>query len=197
MYSCVKSYGISGIDAYAVTVETTLTRAMPAFDIVGLPDAAVKESRSRVQSALTHAGYQLPVSKITVNLAVAIAILAMTVTFVVTMILSTQIFNSTVSSVRQKQVMYNNIAEIDKAVRANYYGEINDTTLYDMMGAGYMAGIGDANAVYYTAAQYTEYKGIHSGQVVGVGVDVVKDATTGNARVVRVYAGIPTILKDA
>ena len=74
--------------------------------------------------------------KITVNLAVAIAILAMTVTFVVTMILSTQIFNSTVSSVRQKQVMYNNIAEIDKAVRANYYGEINDTTLYDMMGAG-------------------------------------------------------------
>ena len=77
--------------------------------------------------------------KITVNLAVAIAILAMTVTFVVTMILSTQIFNSTVSSVRQKQVMYNNIAEIDKAVRANYYGEINDTTLYDMMGAGYMA----------------------------------------------------------
>ena len=96
--------------------------------------------------------------KITVNLAVAIAILAMTVTFVVTMILSTQIFNSTVSSVRQKQVMYNNIAEIDKAVRANYYGEINDTTLYDMMGAGYMAGIGDANAVFYTAAQYTEYK---------------------------------------
>ena len=129
--------------------------------------------------------------KITVNLAVAIAILAMTVTFVVTMILSTQIFNSTVSSVRQKQVMYNNIAEIDKAVRANYYGEINDTTLYDMMGAGYMAGIGDANAVYYTAAQYTEYKGIQSGQVVGVGVDVVKDTTTGNARVVRVYTDSP------
>lgn len=129
--------------------------------------------------------------KITVNLAVAIAILAMTVTFVVTMILSTQIFNSTVSSVRQKQVMYNNIAEIDKAVRASYYGEINDTTLYDMMGAGYMAGIGDPNAVYYTAAQYTEYKGIQSGKVVGVGVDVVKDATTNNARVVRVYNDSP------
>ena len=129
--------------------------------------------------------------KITVNLAVAIAILAMTVTFVVTMILSTQIFNSTVSSVRQKQVMYNNIAEIDKAVRANYYGEINDTTLYDMMGAGYMAGIGDANALYYTAAQYTEYKGIQSGKVVGVGVDVVKDSATGSARVVRVYTDSP------
>ncbi len=71
MYSCVKSYGISGIDAYAVTVEVTLNRAMPAFDIVGLPDTAVKESRSRVQSAIVHSGYELPAMKITVNLAPA------------------------------------------------------------------------------------------------------------------------------
>ena len=71
MYSCVKSYGINGIDAYAVTVETTLSRSIPSFDVVGLPDPAVKESRSRVQSALVHAGYELPVAKITVNLAPA------------------------------------------------------------------------------------------------------------------------------
>lgn len=71
MYSCVESYGINGIDAYKVAVEVTLNRSMPGFDIVGLPDAAVKESRSRVQSAITHAGYQLPVAKITVNLAPA------------------------------------------------------------------------------------------------------------------------------
>ena len=71
MYSCVKSYGINGIDAYAVTVETTLSRSIPSFDVVGLPDAAVKESSSRVQSALVHAGYELPVAKITVNLAPA------------------------------------------------------------------------------------------------------------------------------
>ena len=71
MYSCIRSYGINGIDAYAVTVEVTLNRSLPSFDIVGLPDAAVKESRSRVQSAVTHSGYQLPVAKITVNLAPA------------------------------------------------------------------------------------------------------------------------------
>ncbi len=71
MYSCVKSYGISGIDAYPVAVETTLTRALPAFEIVGLPDAAVKESRSRVQSSLHQAGFQFPIAKITVNLAPA------------------------------------------------------------------------------------------------------------------------------
>lgn len=71
MYSSVKSYGINGIDAYAVTAEATITRAMPGFDIVGLPDAAVKESRSRVQSAISQGGYELPVAKIIVNLAPA------------------------------------------------------------------------------------------------------------------------------
>ena len=68
MYSCITSYGISGIDAYAVAVEVTINRAMPMFDIVGLPDAAVRESRSRVQSTIIHGGYEMPVEKITVNL---------------------------------------------------------------------------------------------------------------------------------
>ncbi|MEI3014613.1 MAG: hypothetical protein V8T36_07780 [Ruthenibacterium lactatiformans] len=58
---------------------------------------------------------------------------------------------------REKEIMYNKLAEIDKSVRADYYGEINDDTLYDMLGAGYMAGIGDKQTpLYYTAKQYTE-----------------------------------------
>ncbi|MEG3074357.1 MAG: peptidase, partial [Ruthenibacterium sp.] len=84
--------------------------------------------------------------KISVNLALAIAIIAMTVTFSVTMILSQNLFDKTVSSVREKEIMYTKIAEIDKMVRADYYGEINNETLYDMMGAGYLQGIGDTNA---------------------------------------------------
>ena len=63
MYSCITSYGISGIDAYAVAVEVTINRAMPMFDIVGLPDAAVRESRSRVQSTIIHGGYEMPVAR--------------------------------------------------------------------------------------------------------------------------------------
>ena len=76
--------------------------------------------------------------KITVNLAVAIAILAMTVTFVVTMIVGMRLFDSTVSGVREKEIMYNKIAEIDKNVRANYAGEIVDENLYDFIAAGYI-----------------------------------------------------------
>ena len=56
MYSCLKSYGIDGIDAFPVTVEATFGRAMPGFDIVGLPDAAIKESRLRVQSSIRLCG---------------------------------------------------------------------------------------------------------------------------------------------
>ena len=89
--------------------------------------------------------------KITVNLAVAIAIIAMTVTFVVTMILSMQLFNRTVSGVREIEIMYNKLSEMDKSARENYYGEIVDDTLYDYIAAGYVTGMGDKDARYYTA----------------------------------------------
>ncbi|MEG0179147.1 MAG: S41 family peptidase [Oscillospiraceae bacterium] len=129
--------------------------------------------------------------KISVNLAVAIALIAMTVTFSITMIMSMKIFDKTVSSVREKEIMYNKIAEIDKRVRADYFGEIQDSALLDMMSAGYMAGIGDGkNAKYYTTAQYQELLDIQNGKVVGVGIDVAKLAS-GYARVLRVYADSP------
>ena len=89
--------------------------------------------------------------KITVNLAVAIAIIAMTVTFVVTMILSMQLFNRTVSGVREKEIMYNKLSEMDKSARENYYGEIVDDTLYDYIAAGYVTGMGDKALLYRKA----------------------------------------------
>ncbi len=128
--------------------------------------------------------------KITVNLAVAIAIIAMTVTFSVTMLLSMRMFDKTVSSVREKEIMYNKIAEIDKAVRADYYGEINEEILRDLLAAGYITGIGDANAKYYTVKAYNEWKELQAGAITGVGVDVAKDSS-GYARVIRLYAGSP------
>ena len=66
-----KSVGINGIDGYMVEVEASAQTGLPAFDIVGLPDAAVKESRDRVRSALRNCGLNLPSARITVNLAPA------------------------------------------------------------------------------------------------------------------------------
>ena len=70
VFRCL-SFGIDGIDGFKVEVEASSTMGLPQIDIVGLPDAAVKESKNRVRSALKNSGITLPSSHITVNLAPA------------------------------------------------------------------------------------------------------------------------------
>ncbi len=71
MVCTVQSLGLHGVSGYPVSAECALSGGLPAFDIVGLPDAAVKESRERVRSAIKASGFDFPVSRITVNLAPA------------------------------------------------------------------------------------------------------------------------------
>jgi magnesium chelatase family protein len=71
MLSSILSCGLTGIDGFAVTAEVNLANGMPMFEIVGLPDASVKESRERVRAALKNSGYEFPNGRITVNLAPA------------------------------------------------------------------------------------------------------------------------------
>jgi magnesium chelatase family protein len=71
MLARVLSSAVYGLDAYLVDVEVDVALGLPMFNIVGLPDAAVKESRDRVRSAIKNTGFNLPVKKITVNLAPA------------------------------------------------------------------------------------------------------------------------------
>lgn len=128
--------------------------------------------------------------KIPVGLAITLALIAMTVTFSITFVLSQQQFTTTVNAVRNREKIYSKLAEIDKYVRDNYYGKIDDNKLYDMLGAGYILGTGDPNAVYYTAEQYAELIDIQNGQLLSVGVELKKDAS-GYAAVTKVYAGSP------
>ena len=71
MVVTVRSLGLSGISGYEVSVECFLSGGLPAFDVVGLPDAAVREARERVRAAIKNCGAKFPVSRITVNLAPA------------------------------------------------------------------------------------------------------------------------------
>ncbi|MCI7657572.1 YifB family Mg chelatase-like AAA ATPase [Anaerotignum sp.] len=71
MLSIIHSAALLGIDAYDVNVEVDLSSGLPAFDIVGLPDSAVKESRERVRTAIKNTGLSFPTKRITVNLAPA------------------------------------------------------------------------------------------------------------------------------
>ena len=67
----VRSLGLQGLKGYEVSVECFLSGGLPAFDVVGLPDAAVKESRERVRAAIKNCEMKFPQSRITVNLAPA------------------------------------------------------------------------------------------------------------------------------
>ena len=71
MVVSVRSLGLNGIAGYEVGAECFLSGGLPAFDIVGLPDAAVREARERVRAAVKNCGVKFPVSRITVNLAPA------------------------------------------------------------------------------------------------------------------------------
>lgn len=71
MYARLFSMGLSGIDCFRVMVEVDCMQAVPSFDIVGLPDVAVKESRDRVRHVVHNLGFRFPTAKVTVNLAPA------------------------------------------------------------------------------------------------------------------------------
>ena len=71
MLSKIKSLGLMGMDGYVVLVETDISNGLPTFDMVGLGDTAVKESKERVRAAIKNAGFKFHVNKITVNLAPA------------------------------------------------------------------------------------------------------------------------------
>lgn len=71
MFAKVNSLGLFGMNSYVVEVEADVARGLPAFDIVGLPDASVKEARDRVRSAIKNCGFKFPTGRITVNLAPA------------------------------------------------------------------------------------------------------------------------------
>ena len=71
MFSKVSSVGLFRLATYMVEVEADVSGGMPRFDVVGLPDTAVSESRERVRSAMKNAGLKFPVGRITVNLAPA------------------------------------------------------------------------------------------------------------------------------
>lgn len=71
MIAKVRSMGLQGIGGYEVQLEVYISNGLPAFDVVGLPDAAVREARERVRAAIKNNGYRFPVSRMTVNLAPA------------------------------------------------------------------------------------------------------------------------------
>lgn len=71
MLSITKSMSLLGLDGYLVSVQTDISAGLPSFDIVGLPDASIKEAKERVKTSIKNSGYKIPSRKILINLAPA------------------------------------------------------------------------------------------------------------------------------
>ena len=71
MLSRLKSFGLVGINGYPIDVEIDLNNGLPGYDVVGLPDASIKEGKDKIRSAIKNSGFEYPIYKITVNLAPA------------------------------------------------------------------------------------------------------------------------------
>lgn len=129
--------------------------------------------------------------RISVSVALAITLIAMTVTFSVTMVVSMNLFDLTVNDVTEKQAFYSKIAEIDTYVRGNFFGDISDDTLYDAVAVGFINGLDDPYSSYYTAEEYAYLQDVESGKLVSIGLVAQKDASTGYFRIVKVFADSP------
>lgn len=128
--------------------------------------------------------------KISTNVALAITLIAMTMTFSVTWIIAKSNFEARMNQVVQRSTLYNKVAEIDAYARTDYYGDIDENYLLDRLGRGYIDGLGDPYSTYYTAAEYTEMQEIAAGTRVGIGIEVFKNAS-GYFQIARVYPDSP------
>ena len=126
--------------------------------------------------------------KISIGAGIAMAAVAAAVTVSLTYVYAMESFNEKVADVNERQAMYAKLSEIDQKVRQDYVGSIDEEALEDAICAGYVAGLGDAGAKYYSAAKYQEYQAGLTGKNVGVGVTTVQDED-GNMEIVDVLPG--------
>ena len=133
--------------------------------------------------------------KISLGAAIALMAIIASATFSVTMVYSRQTFNDTVHNIKEREAMYSKLAEIDKWVRQNYYGNLDDSALTDSLAKGYMAGTGDPYAKYLTVEEYSRQNQSGLSKSVGIGVVTSLDET-GYIRVEEVYPESPALAAD-
>lgn len=107
--------------------------------------------------------------KISLGIAIGLMALVAAATFIITYNYSMKVFNATVKSVSEKEEVYTRLSELDKYVRANYVGDIDEQALMDSIMEGYVDGLNDRYAVYYNSDEYAELLQKDAGVKIGLG----------------------------
>lgn len=128
--------------------------------------------------------------KISIGAAITFIAIAVAITITLTMFFSQGLFNEKVADLAEREAMYQKLAEVDKYIRANKLGTVDESLLTEQMVRGYVAGLGDPYAQYYTASEYAKQVSSLSGQTVGIGVTVTA-SDEGYIRITSVYEDSP------
>ncbi|HBQ45903.1 MAG TPA: peptidase S41, partial [Ruminococcaceae bacterium] len=128
--------------------------------------------------------------KIPWTAAVSIAAVTAAVTVSLTYGYAMDSFNRKVADVDARQALYTKLSEIDRKVRQDYFGKVDETSLRDGLCTGYVAGLGDPHAQYLSAEKYKAYRDSSRSGGTGAGVTTVQDGD-GNMEVIEVAPGSP------
>ena len=123
----------------------------------------------------TQRGNNMSKRIISVGVAIALMIVTAALTFSLTMVYSQAKFNNRVYNIKEREQVYTKLSEIDSVIRQNYVGEIDEDNLNNSIARGYVSGIGDRYADYYTAEEYAQYLTSNEGKIVGIGVGIKQD----------------------
>lgn len=126
--------------------------------------------------------------KISLGIAIGLMALAAAVTFIITYNFSLDTFNSKVRSVSERESIYAQLSEMDKYVRSNFWGTIDEDLLSNSIMTGYVTGLDDRFAKYYSAEEYVQQTQTESGITVGLGFSWEKEES-GYIKVTEVTAG--------
>ncbi len=126
--------------------------------------------------------------KISLGIAIGLMALAAAVTFIITYNFSLNVFNSKVRNVSERESIYAKLSEMDSYVRANFFSEIDEDKLTDSIMSGYISGLDDRFAKYYSAEEYAQQTQKESGITVGFGFDWDREES-GYIRITNIDAG--------
>lgn len=124
--------------------------------------------------------------RISIGAAITLILIAIAITFSVTTVFTMRKFNDMMNNIKGRETMYEIFAELDKKIRQNYYGEINEEAIKEAVAKGYISGLYDGYSKYYTAEEYKELQSSTEGIIVGIGVEAIK-ADNGYLQVTKVY----------
>ena len=124
--------------------------------------------------------------KVSLGTAITLMAIAAALAVAITMVYSIRTFNDKLYNIKEREATYEKLSQIDKIVRSEYYGNIDEKYLMDSIARGYIQGISDRYALYLTAEQYQQQLENVEGKKVGIGIDTVCD-TSGYMLVTEVY----------